>query len=99
MKLSAEGSAPRAAVPIFGPWLFRDVRPPNSLHLVGPGLAFRAFATRTIRTVGGEGRTACGGVRRRTLPRRRAASPRHAGAAARLRATDGSYILVKYEVS
>ena len=57
--------------PIFGPWLFRDVKPSLQLAGVLSPRAFRALATRAIRTAGGtrtplvSGRKSCGGGRRR----------------------------------
>ena len=86
-RLSGVG-IPAHRLPTFGPWLFQGVAP--SLHLTGAlsARAFRALATRSIRMVGGppltSGHTAYGAGRR--LRSFTPASPRHAGAPARLRA-------------
>ena len=52
-RLSGVG-IPALRLPIFGPWLFKDVTPSLQLAGVLSTRAFRALATRTIRTVGGD---------------------------------------------
>ena len=52
-RLSGVG-IPAHRLPIFGPWLFKDVTPSLQLAGVLSTRAFRALATRSIRTVGGD---------------------------------------------